>query len=261
VTRRRGPGGAGPGLAGESGAALRVGGLTVDYRSAAGDVRVVRDVGFDLYPGRVLGLVGESGSGKSTAALAAIGWRDAGLRRVAGRSVIAGVDLCALGLAEVRRFWGRRIGYVPQEIGGALHPTFRVRAQFRETLRINAGLHRRAADERAVQLLESVRIPDPGLALRRYPHEFSGGQLQRIALALALAPEPAVLVLDEPTTGLDVNSQRLVAAVLRRLVDERAVAVLFISHDLALLAEVADDIAVMYAGEIVEQGIRTPGRC
>jgi peptide/nickel transport system ATP-binding protein len=113
---------------------------------------------------------------------------------------------------------------------------------------------RRAADARAVALLESVRIPDPGLALRRYPHEFSGGQLQRIALALALAPEPAVLVLDEPTTGLDVNSQQLVAAVLRRLVEARAVAVLFISHDLALLAEAADDIAVMYAGEIVELG-------
>ncbi len=237
-----------------TGAALAVSGLTVDYRSAGGDVRVLRDVGFDLRPGRVLGLVGESGSGKSTAALAAIGWTDATLRRVAGRSLLAGADLCALGPAELRRRWGRRIGYVPQEIGGALHPTFRIRAQFRETLRINAGLGRRAADERAVALLASVRIPEPALALRRYPHEFSGGQLQRIALALALAPKPAVLVLDEPTTGLDVNSQQLVAAVLRQLVDARAVAVLFISHDLALLAEAADDIAVMYAGEIVEQG-------
>jgi peptide/nickel transport system ATP-binding protein len=229
--------------------------MTVDYRSAAGDVRVVRDVGFDLHRGRVLGLVGESGSGKSTAALAAIGWTDGGLHRVGGESVLDGVDLCALRPAGVRRFWGKRIGYVPQEIGGALHPAFRIRAQFRETLRINSSIRRRAADGRSVQLLASVNIPEPESALRRFPHEFSGGQLQRIALALALAPDPEVLVLDEPTTGLDVNSQQLVAAVLGQIVQTRDVAVLFISHDLALLAEVADDIAVMYAGDIVETGL------
>ena len=227
---------------------LRVSGLTVDY---AGPVRVVRDVGFELRRGRLLGLVGESGSGKSTAALAAIGVTQ-GLRREAGSSLLDGTDLCALSVGRVRRFWGRRIGYVPQEIGGALHPTFRVRTQFRETLRLNAGLDKRAADPAAAELLAAVNVPDS--ALRRYPHELSGGQLQRVALALALAPDPDVLVLDEPTTGLDVNSQQQVAAVLRRAVRERGVAALFISHDLALLSEVADDVAVMYAGEIVETG-------
>ncbi|BCB75358.1 ABC transporter ATP-binding protein [Phytohabitans flavus] len=141
---------------------------------------------------------------------------------------------------------------MPQEIGGALHPTYRVRTQFRETLRLNAGLDKRAADRRAAELLASVNVA--AAALRRYPHELSGGQLQRVALALALAPDPEVLVLDEPTTGLDVNSQQQVATVLRRAVRERGVAALFISHDLALLSEVADDVAVMYAGEIVETG-------
>jgi peptide/nickel transport system ATP-binding protein len=234
--------------------ALRVAGLTVDYRSAAGAVRVVRDVGFELYRGRVLGLVGESGSGKSTAALAAIGWSDAGLHRVAGTSVLDGVDLCGSPPGGARGYWGRRIGYVPQDIGGALHPTYRIGSQLRETLRVNAGLSRAAADERAARLLASVNLPDPVPALRRYPHEFSGGQQQRIALALALAPDPDVLVLDEPTTGLDVGSQRMVATVLRELVRARSVAVLFITHDLALLAEIAEDIAVMYAGEVVECG-------
>jgi peptide/nickel transport system ATP-binding protein len=226
---------------------LRVSGLTVDYRSPSGDVRVVRDVGFELRAGRILGMVGESGSGKSTAALAAIGWTDNALRRVAGTSVLDGTDLCALPAGAMRGYWGRRIGYVPQEIGGALHPMYRIRSQFREALRSRA-------DERTVELLKAVNIPDPAGALRRYPHEFSGGQLQRIALALALASDPGILILDEPTTGLDVNSQRLVAEVLGRLVRERAVAALFISHDVALLAEAADDLAVMYAGEIVEQG-------
>jgi peptide/nickel transport system ATP-binding protein len=248
-----------------SGVVLRVSGLTVDYTSGGGTVRVVRDVGFDLHRGRVLGLVGESGSGKSTAALAAIGWTDDRLRRMAGSSVLGGTaDLCALTPAAVRRCWGARIGYVPQEIGGALHPTFRVRAQFRETLRANLAMSRRAADARSVELLASVNIAEPEAALRRYPHEFSGGQLQRLALALALAPDPEILVLDEPTTGLDVNSQQLVASLLRHAVRTRGVAALFISHDLALVAEVADDLAVMYAGEIVEAGpvadvLRHPG--
>jgi peptide/nickel transport system ATP-binding protein len=233
---------------------LRVRGLTVDYRVPGGDVRVVRDVEFDLFRGRILGLAGESGSGKSTAALAAIGWTDAQLRRVGGESTLDDTDLCALRPDEVRRFWGRRVGYVPQEIGGALHPSFRIRSQFRETLRVNASLSNLEADERSVRLLESVNIAQPQAALRRYPHEFSGGQLQRIAVALALAPGPDVLVLDEPTTGLDVNSQQLVANVLRQIIGTLDVAALFISHDLALMAEIADDIAIMYAGEIVEAG-------
>jgi peptide/nickel transport system ATP-binding protein len=233
---------------------LQVAGLSVDYQAQDGRINVVRDVAFQLHRGRILGLAGESGSGKSTAALAAIGWNNNVQIRTSGSSVLDGVDLFALDQTDLRRVWGRRIGYVPQEIGGSLHPAYRIRSQFRETLGLNSGLRRKEADRRAIELLAAARLPDPAAALKRYPHEFSGGQLQRIAIALALAPQPDVLILDEPTTGLDVTTQQTVAGVLRQLVDDRQVAALFITHDLGLLSELADDLAVMYASEIVEQG-------
>jgi peptide/nickel transport system ATP-binding protein len=233
---------------------LDVAGLGVDYETPDGPINVLRDVGFRLHRGRILGLAGESGSGKSTAALAALGWNDSVQVRTSGSISLNGVDLGTLDATQLRHVWGRQIGYVPQEIGGSLHPSYKVRSQFRETLGLNAGFGHRQADERAIELLAAARISDPRAALKRYPHEFSGGQLQRIAIALALAPDPEVLILDEPTTGLDVTTQQTVAGVLRQLVDDRQVAALFITHDLGLLSELADDLAIMYAGEIVEQG-------
>lgn len=233
---------------------LTVSGLSVAYLTPSGPVTAVSDVCFALHRGRVCGVAGESGSGKSTAALAAIGWNTPVQRRLSGSSFLNGTDLFACPPKELRHVWGRGIGYVPQEIGGSLHPAFRIRAQFRETLKVTRQLGRQAADDRAVELLRSARVPDPERALRRYAHEFSGGQLQRIAIALALAPHPDVMILDEPTTGLDVTTQQALITVLRELVTEQQVAALFISHDLALLSQFTDDLVIMYAGEVVESG-------
>ena len=233
---------------------LQVSDLSVAYIGRSGPNQTVRDVSFELRAGRICGLVGESGSGKSTAALAAIGWDTVTQRRLGGTSELAGVDLFRMSPKALREAWGRRIGYVPQEIGGSLHPTYRIRTQFREALHVNLGLAAADADRRSIDLLAAARIPDPAAALKRFPHEFSGGQLQRIAIALALALQPEILILDEPTTDLDVTTQQSVTKILRDLVAREGVAALFITHDLALLAEIADDLIVMYAGEVVEAG-------
>jgi peptide/nickel transport system ATP-binding protein len=233
---------------------LNIRGLEVEYRGREGGVTTVNDFTLAATRGVIYGVVGESGSGKSTVGLAAIGWASPALRRIAGRSAVLGEEILDLPPRHLRKIWGQHVGYVPQEVGGALHPSFRIRRQFRETLRINRGLGKAEADARAIELLQAAGIPEPQAALRRYPHEFSGGQLQRIAIALALAPRPDLLVLDEPTTALDVTTQRIVVDALRKLATDERVAVLFISHDIALLGEYADELVVMYAGEIVEHG-------
>ncbi|ARE38172.1 hypothetical protein A0W34_32420 (plasmid) [Rhodococcus sp. BH4] len=233
---------------------LDIRGLEVEYRGREGGVTTVKDFALTAARGVIYGIVGESGSGKSTVGLAGIGWASAELNRTAGSSSVLGTAILDLPQRSLRKLWGQHVGYVPQEVGGALHPSFRIRRQFRESMRINRGAGKDEADERAVELLRSAGIPDPQAALKRYPHEFSGGQLQRIAIALALAPRPDLLVLDEPTTALDVTTQRIVVDALRKLATEERVAVLFISHDIALLCEYADELVVMYAGEIVEHG-------
>ncbi|WP_063710623.1 dipeptide ABC transporter ATP-binding protein [Rhodococcus opacus] len=233
---------------------LDIRGLEVEYRGRDGAVKTVNDFALTATRGVIYGVVGESGSGKSTVGLAGIGWASPQLHRTAGRSAVLGAEILDLPPRRLRKIWGRHVGYVPQEVGGALHPSFRIRQQFRESLRINRGIGKAEADARAIELLEGAGIPEPQAALKRYPHEFSGGQLQRIAIALALAPRPDLLVLDEPTTALDVTTQRIVVEALRKLATEEHVAVLFISHDIALLGEYADELVVMYAGEIVEHG-------
>src|SRR5437762_4939202 len=149
---------------------------------------------------------------------------------------------------------GFEISYVAQDAGAALNPARRIGSQLEEILTVNRGLSREAARRRAAELLEAVRLPDAATARRRYPHEFSGGQLQRIAIAMALAPEPRVIIFDEPTTGLDVTTGAEVIAMLGTLIREREVAALYISHDLALLAAISDELVVFYAGEVVEGG-------
>jgi peptide/nickel transport system ATP-binding protein len=236
-------------------AALSVEGLTIGYeRPGQGLNVVVRDVSFELVAGTMLGLAGESGCGKSTAALASIGFRGAATRRLAGRSMLGSEDLLTLTRQALRRIWGRRIAYVAQDAMGALNPLQRVRTQLAEPLRLHLGMRGGAANERSIELLEQVGIPDPGEALRRYPHQFSGGQQQRVALALAMACEPEVLVLDEPTTGLDVTTQRQISLLIGRLVERTGAAALHISHDLSLLADTCNNLAIMYAGDIVERG-------
>jgi peptide/nickel transport system ATP-binding protein len=230
-------------------------GLTVGYRKVGGAVNtVVADVSLRLDEGEVLGLAGESGSGKSTLALAAIGYRPRNLVVLGGRARLGDRDLLTSRPGALRGVWGRRVAYVSQNAATALNPARRIGSQLAEPLTAHFRMGRAEARTRAAALLEEVGLSYTREWLRRYPHELSGGQQQRVALALALACDPHVLVLDEPTTGLDVTTQAHVVTLLQELVQRRKAGVIFVSHDLALLSKLAHRIAIMYAGQIVELG-------
>lgn len=234
--------------------ALELQGLTVGYSQRHGGVNtVVWEVDLTLERGRVLGLAGESGCGKSTTALAAIGYRAGSTRILGGKAIVDGTNLLDLPLPKLRSFWGRRVVYVPQAAATALTPALPIGVQLAEPMTIHMGLSGNALRDRQVELLKEVGIPAPEAALKRYPHQFSGGQQQRITLAIALSCDPAVLILDEPTTGLDVTTQARISKLLAKVVADFDTAALYVSHDLTLLAQVADRIAVMYAGQIVEE--------
>jgi peptide/nickel transport system ATP-binding protein len=234
---------------------LDVSDLSIAYRRhREPDAIVVRDVALRLWPGRIHGLAGESGCGKSTAALASIGFSAPDSVRLSGRAMFQRRDLFALSRPELRKLWGNAVAYVGQDASQVLDPLRRVEHALAEPLRLHRNLDRDAVRDRSLELLAGVGIPSPEAALRRYPHQFSGGQQQRIAIAIAMACDPSVLVLDEPTTGLDVTTQAQIIELVRRLVTETQAAAIMISHDLALLGSVADTIAIMYAGEIVEEG-------
>lgn len=214
-------------------------------------LRVLRDVSLDVRRGEILALVGESGSGKTLTALAVLGLLPPGGRIFGGRILLAGAgDLLALGEKERRKIRGRRIAMIFQDPMSALNPVLTVGFQIAESLRHHQPLTRRQAAVAARRLFELVALSDPG---RRYPHQLSGGQLQRVMIAMAIASRPDLLLADEPTTALDVTIQ---AQVLELLVDLRrrlGLTVLLITHDLGVVAECADRVAVMYAGQIVEQ--------
>ena len=237
-------------------AALTLENLSVGYRKGRGPVvQVVQGVDLTLRAGLIHGLVGESGCGKSTVALASIGYRGHGSVILAGRALLADRDLLALDRSELGDIWGRDVAYLAQNAATALDPALTIRTHFDDVLRLHVGLRGADLSARRLEMLEAVGLPDPAGALRRYPHEFSGGQQQRLALAIALACRPKVLILDEPTTGLDVTTQARVSELLTGLVVELGIAALYVSHDIALLATVAADISVMYGGEIVERGL------
>jgi peptide/nickel transport system ATP-binding protein len=234
---------------------LEVDGLSVGYLRRDGSINSVVDgVAFRLERGTILGLAGESGCGKSTTALAAIGYRAPGSRILAGRSQLDGVDMIRLPTQKLRRIWGSKVAYVAQSAALALNPALTVGRQLAQPLAVHLGLRGAASRARQVELLEQMGLADPPRALGRYPFQFSGGQQQRIALALALSCRPDVLILDEPTTGLDVTTQARITKLLRGLVTDFGLGCLYVSHDLALLGTLADRLAVMYAGEIVEGG-------
>ncbi len=214
---------------------------------------VVSEISFAVRPGEVLGLVGESGSGKTTVALALLGHTRRGLRVSAGEIRLDGTDLLRLRPAGLRQARGARVSYVPQDPSAALNPALRIGYQLREALRVHAGAREGAAG-RVLEVLREVRLDATPDLLRRYPHQLSGGQQQRVALAMAFCCRPSLIVLDEPTTGLDVSTQRHILETVRGLCQVYRVAAVYVSHDLAVVSELAAGVAVMYAGRIVEAG-------
>ncbi len=215
-----------------------------------GNVPIVRGISFSVTPGSILGLVGESGSGKTTAGLALLGYARSGLKITGGSVSIGGVSMLGLPVRELSTMRGREVTYVPQDPATALHPGLRLRTQLSECLR-EGGTKR---EERLRDLLHEVGLPDSERILKSYPHELSGGQQQRIAIAMAFAPQPQAILMDEPTTALDVTTQTRVLRMVRALAHQHRTAVLYVSHDLAVVASLADQVAVMYSGEIVESG-------
>jgi peptide/nickel transport system ATP-binding protein len=245
-----------------AGPLLDVRDLSVAYRSRGGLREIVSAVSLSLDTGETLGLVGESGCGKSTLAAALLGHLRAGARVTSGEVLVDGESLFAAPAARLRALRGGTVALVPQNAGHALTPTMRVGHQVREVLRVHRGLTGEAADAEAAVLFAQVRLPQPRVLLGRYPHELSGGQQQRVAIAMALAGNPRLLVLDEPTTGLDVVTQAGVLDLLTGIRRELGVAMVLVSHDLGVVSAACDRVAVMYAGRLVERGDtrRTYGR-
>lgn len=235
------------------GPVLRVGGLSVTFDGDDGPVRAVDGVSFDVAPGEVLAVVGESGCGKSVTAMALSGLLPASAT-VTGSVRLGGTELVGAAEPALRAVRGAELAYVFQEPMTSLNPVFTVGRQIGEVLRIHRGMSRAQARARAAELLEMVGIPDAASRVRAYPHQFSGGMRQRVMIAMALACEPSVLVADEPTTALDVTVQAQVMDLLKDLQRDTGMGLVLITHDLGVVNEVADDVAVMYAGRIVERG-------
>ncbi len=234
---------------------LRVDDLRVRFDTADGVVRAVDGVSFAVPRGRTLGIVGESGSGKSVTALAVLGLHDPRRGTVTGTISVGGRQLVGLPEDRVRRLRGRDVAMIFQDPLSALHPYYSVGRQIAEAYRVHhprAG--RRAARARAVEMLDRVGIPQPARRYDQYPHEFSGGMRQRAMIAMALVNDPALVIADEPTTALDVTVQAQILDLLADLQAEFRTAIVLITHDLGVVAQVADDVLVMYAGRVVERG-------
>jgi len=231
---------------------LRVEDLRVAFGTEDGTVHAVDGISYDVAPGATLGIVGESGSGKTVSSLTTMGLTRAQGAQISGRILFEGRDLLALEEGEMRAIRGNEIAMIFQDPLSSLHPLFRVGNQLVEAVRAHNSTTKAAAHARAVELLGLVGIPDPARRAQEYPHEFSGGMRQRAMIAMALANEPKLLIADEPTTALDVTVQAQILALLERLQSELGMAIVIITHDLGVVAEMADEIAVMYAGRIVE---------
>ncbi len=242
-----------PVAAADPGTLLSVRGLTVAFDLPTGEATAVRDVGFDVAAGEIVGVVGESGSGKTVMARSLLGLLPPSGHVVAGSAVFDGTELTGLTERGLGRVRGSRIALVSQEPLSGLDPVFRVGGQLAEVVRRHQRVGRGAAAARAVELLATVQIPEPERVARMYPSELSGGMAQRVSIALALAGDPALLIADEPTTALDVTVQAEILTLLRDLRDRRDMAIVFVTHDWGVLADVCDRAVVMYAGEVVEQ--------
>jgi len=229
--------------------------LRVRLETPAGLATVVDGIDYTVEPGEVFGVAGESGSGKTVSMLALLGLLP-DRATVAGSARFDGRELIGMARRRLRAISGRELTMVFQDPYTSIHPMLSVGRQLTEHVRLHLGLDRRSADKRAVDLLREVRIPDPQSALHAFPHQFSGGMRQRIAIAIALACEPKLLIADEPTTALDVTVQAGILRLLDRLRREHELAVVLITHDLGVLSSIADRIAIFYAGRVVEAGGR-----
>ncbi len=235
-------------------AGLSVENLSVEITTPRGLIRPVDDVGFKVAPGETLAIVGESGSGKSLTATTLMGLLPPAARPVAGRALLGGVDLLRLDLEALRKLRGEAIAMIPQDPMSSLNPSHRVGAQLIEAIRAHRPLSRSAARAEALALFRRVGIADPERRLDSWPHEMSGGMRQRVMIAMAVANRPGLLIADEPTTALDVTVQAQILDLLADLRRETGSSLIFITHNLGVVAEIADSVLVMYAGQVVESG-------
>ena len=241
-------------------ALLSVRSLSVEFGTGSGAFKAVKDVSFDVQPGRTLAVVGESGSGKSVTSLAIMRLTDYTGGGITGGQVLfrpdggEAIDLVKASDSKLREIRGNDIAMIFQEPMTSLNPVFTIGNQISETLILHQGLNGRDARLRAKDLLQKVRLPDADKLLDRYPHQLSGGMRQRVMIAMALACNPKLLIADEPTTALDVTIQAQILQRIRELRDETGAAIVLVTHDLGVVADIADRIAVMYSGRVVEQG-------
>ena len=233
---------------------LRVRNLSVTFDTYKGPVHVLHDVSFDIFPGEILGVVGESGAGKSMTGSAVTGLIEAPGRISGGTVELQGLRIDHLQGEDLRRIRGKRIGTIFQDPLTSLNPVYTVGDHLVETIRTHLPVSEKEAEARALALLEEVEIPHAKERMAQYPHQFSGGMRQRVAIALALCAEPELIIADEPTTALDVSVQAQIIALLRRVCKERGPAAMLITHDMGVIAETADRVAVLYAGRLAEIG-------
>ncbi len=226
--------------------------LSVSFRTRSGTVRALQSVNFSVYKGQTLGIVGESGSGKSVLSFAILRILDAAAHIDSGSIRFAGMDMLEASTSALQQVRGREISMIFQNPRTALNPIRRIGQQIEDVLRVHTSTPRHALKERSIELLAQVRLSDPQRRYDAYPFELSGGQCQRVMIAIALACAPALLIADEPTTGLDVTTQSAIMDLIRELSRARQMATIFITHDLALAAESCDHIMVMHAGQVIE---------
>ena len=233
---------------------LQVQNLVVEFPSRHGTLRALDDISFDIAPGEILGVVGESGAGKSLTGASIIGLLEPPGRVASGQILLEGQRIDRLGADQMRHIRGRQIGAIFQDPLTSLNPLYSVGRQLTETILAHLPVSASEARQRAIQLLADTGIPAAEQRIDHYPHQFSGGMRQRVVIALALAAEPKLIVADEPTTALDVSIQAQIIGLLKRVCKERGAAVMLITHDMGVIAETCDRVAVMYAGRIAEIG-------
>ncbi|WP_072476457.1 ABC transporter ATP-binding protein [Amycolatopsis australiensis] len=239
-------------VAGVSGSVLSISDLSVSFRTEDGVVDAVKGIGFDVQPGEIVAVVGESGSGKSVTSMSVLGLLPK-TSKIAGELRLGERNLASLSEKEKRKIRGNEVAMIFQEPMTALNPVYTVGWQLREALRAHLDISKAAADKRAIELLDMVGIPNPPLRFKQYPHQLSGGLRQRVVIAMAIACDPKVIIADEPTTALDVTVQAEILGLLRKLRDTLDTAIVLITHDMGVVADMADRVIVMYQGEIVEE--------